>query len=62
MFNKKWIRNAVVAVGLLITFLMIAANTIQVRENPTFLEKGCALRQVLSKTCFAQSMTDLTVY
>ena len=40
MFNKKWIRNAVVAVGLLITFLMIAANTIQVRENPTFLEKG----------------------
>ena len=40
MFNKKWIRNAVVAIGLLITFLMIAANTIQVRENPTFLEKG----------------------
>lgn len=46
MFNNKKLRIAVVAVFLLIGFLALAGNTVQVRENPTFLEKG--LRVVAS--------------
>ncbi len=40
MFHNKKLRIAVVSVLLLIGFLALAANTVQVRENPTFLEKG----------------------
>lgn len=40
MFNNKKLRIAVVAVFLLIGCLALAGNTVQVRENPTFIEKG----------------------
>lgn len=40
MFKNKNLRIAVVAVFLLIGFLTLAGNTVQVRENPTVIEKG----------------------
>lgn len=40
MLKKKWIRNLVVAVLLMIVFLTLAVNTIQPRENLTIVEKG----------------------
>lgn len=40
MFQNKKLRIAAVAVVLLMGFLILAGNTVQVRENPTFIEKG----------------------
>lgn len=40
MFKKKWIRNLVVAMLLMVTFLALAVHTVQPRENLTLLEKG----------------------
>lgn len=40
MLKKKWIRNLAVAVCLLIIFLGLAVNTVQPRENLTWIEKG----------------------
>lgn len=40
MFNGKKLRVAAIAALLLIVFLVLAGNTVQVRENPTFVEKG----------------------
>lgn len=40
MLKKKWIRNLIVAVVLMIVFLTLAVNTIQPRENLTIVEKG----------------------
>ena len=40
MLHNKKLRIAVVAVLLLIGFLALAGNTVQVRENPTWIEKG----------------------
>lgn len=38
--NKKWIKNLVVAVTLMVVFLALAVNTVQPREHLTFIEKG----------------------
>ena len=40
MFNNKKLRIAAALMVLLIGLLALAGNTVQVRENPTFLEKG----------------------
>ena len=40
MFHNKKLRIAVIVALLLTGFLALAANTVQVRENPTFIEKG----------------------
>ncbi len=40
MFKNKKLRIAVIAAFLLIGFLVLAGNTVQVRENPTWIEKG----------------------
>ncbi len=40
MFNNKKLRIAAALVVLLVGLLALAGNTVQVRENPTFLEKG----------------------
>ena len=40
MFHNKKLRIAAVLFFLLIGLLVLAGNTVQVRENPTFLEKG----------------------
>lgn len=40
MFSNKKLRIAVIVALLFTGFLALAANTVQVRENPTFLEKG----------------------
>ncbi len=40
MFNNKKLRIAAVLVTLFIGLLVLAGNTVQVRENPTVLEKG----------------------
>ncbi len=40
MFHNNKLRIAVVSVLLLVGFLALASNTVQVRENPTVLEKG----------------------
>ena len=40
MFKKTWIRNLIAAVALIAVFLMLAVNTVQPRENLTFVEKG----------------------
>lgn len=43
MFNKKWLKNGILAATLLIVLLALAVNTVQPRENLTFLEKGLRL-------------------
>ena len=40
MFHNKKLRIALIVIVLLTGFLALASNTVQVRENPTFLEKG----------------------
>ena len=40
MFNNKKLRIAAALMVLLIGLLALAGNTVQVRENPTILEKG----------------------
>ncbi len=40
MLKKTWIRNLLVVVGMVIVFLVLAVNTIQPRENLSFIEKG----------------------
>jgi len=40
MFHNKKLRIALIVIVLLTGFLTLASNTVQVRENPTFLEKG----------------------
>lgn len=40
MFRKKWVRNLLVVVAMIAVFLTLAVNTVQPRENLTFVEKG----------------------
>ena len=40
MFHNKKLRIALIVIVLLTGFLALASNTVQVQENPTFLEKG----------------------
>ena len=40
MFHNKKLRIALIVIVLLTGFLALASNTVQVRENPTFFEKG----------------------
>lgn len=40
MFKKKWVRNLLVVAAMIAVFLTLAVNTVQPRENLTFIEKG----------------------
>ena len=40
MFRRKWVRNLLVVVAMIAVFLTLAVNTVQPRENLTFVEKG----------------------
>ncbi len=40
MFKKTWIRNLLAVTAILVIFLTFAVNTVQPRENLTFVEKG----------------------
>lgn len=40
MFRRKWVRNLLVVAAMIAVFLTLAVNTVQPRENLTFVEKG----------------------
>ncbi len=40
LLKKKWLRNLLVALVLLVLFFTLAVRTVQPRENLTFIEKG----------------------
>ena len=54
MFHNKKLRIAAVLIFLLIGLLVLAGNTVQVRENPTFLEKDYVLQPARFKMGFMQ--------
>ena len=40
LLKKKWLRNLLVALVLLVLFFTLAVRTVQPRENLTLIEKG----------------------
>ena len=40
MFRRKWVSNLLVVAAMIAVFLTLAVNTVQPRENLTFVEKG----------------------